>query len=45
MTIPNLITIARIAAIIPIVALVMNGDIVLRLVALIIYVIAAASEP
>ncbi len=42
--VPNLITIARILAIIPIVALVMNGDIVLRLVALIIYVIAAASD-
>jgi cardiolipin synthase len=42
--VPNLITIARILAIIPIVALVMNGDIVLRLVALIIYVVAAASD-
>lgn len=42
--VPNLITIARIAAIIPIVALVMNGDVNLRLVALIIYVIAAASD-
>jgi cardiolipin synthase len=42
--VPNLITIARIAAIIPIVALVMQGDIVLRLVALIIYVVAAASD-
>ena len=42
--VPNLITIARILAIIPIVALVMNGDIILRLVALIIYVIAAASD-
>ena len=42
--VPNLITIARILAIIPIVWLVMNGDIVLRLVALIIYVIAAASD-
>lgn len=42
--VPNLITIARILAIIPIVFLVMQGDIVLRLVALIIYVIAAASD-
>ncbi|WP_316355510.1 CDP-diacylglycerol--glycerol-3-phosphate 3-phosphatidyltransferase [Devosia sp.] len=42
--VPNLITIARILAIIPIVALVMNGDIILRLVALIIYVVAAASD-
>ena len=42
--VPNLITIARSAAIVPIVALVMNGDIILRLVALIIYVIAAASD-
>lgn len=42
--VPNLITIARILAIIPIVALVMQGDIILRLVALIIYVIAAASD-
>ena len=42
--VPNLITIARILAIIPIVWLVMDGDVVLRLVALIIYVIAAASD-
>ncbi|KRA40294.1 CDP-diacylglycerol--glycerol-3-phosphate 3-phosphatidyltransferase [Devosia sp. Root635] len=42
--VPNLITIARILAIIPIVWLVMQGDIVLRLVALVIYVIAAASD-
>ena len=42
--VPNIITIARILAIVPIVALVMNGDVVLRLVALIIYVIAAASD-
>jgi cardiolipin synthase len=42
--VPNLITIARILAIIPIVALVMNGDIYMRLIALIIYVIAAASD-
>ena len=42
--IPNLITIARILAIVPIVALVMTGDTNLRLVALILYVVAAASD-
>jgi cardiolipin synthase len=42
--VPNIITIARILAIIPIAWLIMQGDIVLRLVALIIYVIAAASD-
>ena len=42
--VPNLITIARILAIIPIVALVMDGDVVMRLFALITYVIAAASD-
>lgn len=42
--VPNLITVARILAIIPIVWLVMDGDVVLRLVALIIYIIAAASD-
>jgi CDP-diacylglycerol---glycerol-3-phosphate 3-phosphatidyltransferase len=42
--IPNLITIARILAIVPIVALVMNGDTTLRLIALILYVLAAASD-
>lgn len=42
--VPNMITIARIAAIIPIVWLVMTGDVGLRLVALIIYVLAAASD-
>ena len=42
--VPNLITIARILAIIPIVWLVMQGDVVFRLIALIIYVIAAASD-
>ena len=42
--VPNIITIARILAIIPIVYLVMQGDITLRLVALILYVIAAASD-
>jgi cardiolipin synthase (CMP-forming) len=42
--VPNLITIARILAIIPIVWLVMSGDITLRIIALAIYVIAAASD-
>jgi cardiolipin synthase len=42
--VPNLITIARIAAIIPIVWLVMTGDVGLRLIALIIYILAAASD-
>jgi cardiolipin synthase len=42
--VPNMITIARILAIIPIVWLIMQGDVVLRLIALIIYVIAAASD-
>lgn len=42
--VPNIITIARILAIIPIVLLVMQGDVVLRLVALILYVVAAASD-
>jgi len=42
--VPNLITIARIAAIIPIVWLVMQGDITLRIIALVIYVVAAASD-
>ena len=42
--VPNIITIARILAIIPIVYLVMQGDITLRLTALILYVIAAASD-
>jgi cardiolipin synthase len=42
--VPNIITIARIAAIIPIVWLVMSGDVVFRLIALIIYVVAAASD-
>ena len=42
--VPNLITIARILAIIPIVWLVMQGDTTLRIVALVIYVIAAASD-
>jgi cardiolipin synthase len=42
--VPNLITIARIAAIIPIVWLVMTGDTGLRMLALVIYIIAAASD-
>jgi len=42
--VPNIITIARIAAIIPIAALVMAGDPLLRAVALALYVIAAASD-
>jgi len=42
--VPNLITIARILAIIPIVWLVISGDITLRIIALVIYVIAAASD-
>jgi len=42
--VPNIITIARIAAIIPIVYLVMNGDNTLRIIALVIYVVAAASD-
>ncbi|HEV7345043.1 MAG TPA: CDP-diacylglycerol--glycerol-3-phosphate 3-phosphatidyltransferase [Devosia sp.] len=42
--IPNIITIARILAIIPIVWMVMSGDPTLRVVALVLYVIAAASD-
>jgi cardiolipin synthase len=42
--VPNLITIARIAAIIPIVWLVMQDDTALRIIALVIYIIAAASD-
>ena len=42
--VPNIITIARIAAIIPIVWLVMDGDIIMRLLALVLYVVAAASD-
>ncbi|MEO9298347.1 CDP-diacylglycerol--glycerol-3-phosphate 3-phosphatidyltransferase [Devosia alba] len=42
--VPNLITIARILAIIPIAVLVMDGDLILRLIALILYVLAAASD-
>ncbi|WP_348270340.1 CDP-diacylglycerol--glycerol-3-phosphate 3-phosphatidyltransferase, partial [Devosia sp. LC5] len=42
--VPNLITIARILAIIPIVALVMEGSTALRIVALILYILAAASD-
>ncbi|WP_366933684.1 CDP-diacylglycerol--glycerol-3-phosphate 3-phosphatidyltransferase, partial [Devosia sp.] len=42
--VPNIITIARIAAIIPIVWLVMDGDLTMRITALVIYVLAAASD-
>lgn len=42
--VPNLITIVRILAIIPIVALVMNGDPTLRWIALVLYIVAAASD-
>ena len=42
--IPNQITIARIFAIIPIVALVMNGDPDLRLLSLALYILAAVSD-
>ena len=42
--IPNLITVARILAIVPIIALVMTGDTNLRLIALILYILAAASD-
>lgn len=42
--VPNMITIARILAIIPIVWLVMDGDVNLRIVALVIYVLAAVSD-
>ncbi len=42
--VPNIITIARILAIIPIVWLVMDGDITMRIIALVIYVVAAASD-
>ena len=42
--VPNLITIVRILAIIPIVALVMNGDPTLRWIALVLYIVAAVSD-
>lgn len=42
--VPNIITIARILAIIPIVAMVMSGDPTLRIVALVLYVLAAVSD-
>lgn len=42
--VPNIITIARIAAIIPIVWLVMDGDLTMRIIALVLYVVAAASD-
>jgi len=42
--VPNIITIARIAAIIPIAALVMSGDTTARSIALFLYIAAAASD-
>ncbi|MCS6762376.1 MAG: CDP-diacylglycerol--glycerol-3-phosphate 3-phosphatidyltransferase [Candidatus Devosia symbiotica] len=42
--IPNQITIARIFAIVPIVILVMTGDQTMRLVVLVLYLLAAASD-
>jgi cardiolipin synthase len=42
--IPNQITIARIFAILPIVALVMSGDPVMRILALLLYILAAISD-
>ena len=42
--VPKIITIARILAIIPIVWLVMTGDTGLRIAALVLYVVAAASD-
>lgn len=42
--IPNIITIARIAAIIPIVWLVIDGDVTMRIIALVLFVVAAASD-
>lgn len=42
--VPNIITIARILAIIPIVALVMEGSTALRILALVLYILAAASD-
>ena len=42
--VPNIITIARILAIVPIAALILAGDPLLRAVALSLYVIAAASD-
>ncbi|MCP8883897.1 CDP-diacylglycerol--glycerol-3-phosphate 3-phosphatidyltransferase [Devosia sp. XJ19-1] len=42
--VPNIITIARILAIIPIAALVMSGDTTARSVALFLYIVAATSD-
>ena len=42
--IPNQITIARILAILPITALVMSGDPAMRVVALLLYILAAVSD-
>ncbi|MDB5622863.1 MAG: pgsA [Devosia sp.] len=43
-SIPNLITIARIFAIVPIAWLVMTGDVGMRTVALVLFIVAAASD-
>ncbi|NMA99032.1 MAG: CDP-diacylglycerol--glycerol-3-phosphate 3-phosphatidyltransferase [Phyllobacteriaceae bacterium] len=42
--VPNIITIARILAIIPIAALLMSGDPTMRIMALVLYIVAAASD-
>lgn len=42
--VPNILTIVRIATIVPICWLVMQGDIGLRLIALVLYVLAAGSD-
>lgn len=42
--VPNIITIARILAIVPIAALIMSGDPTMRVVALALYIVAAASD-
>ncbi|UYO01010.1 MAG: CDP-diacylglycerol--glycerol-3-phosphate 3-phosphatidyltransferase [Devosia sp.] len=42
--VPNIITIIRILAVLPIAWMIMQGDLVLRLVALILYILAAASD-
>lgn len=41
---PNIITIARVFAIFPIAWMVMDGNITLRIIALVVYVVAAASD-
>jgi len=42
--VPNIITIARILAIIPIAWLIMDGDLTMRILALVLFVLAAASD-